>query len=85
MTWTRGLLMKAERAGFEPAVPCGTRAFQARALGQLRYLSGYNRGGWVALLYHNVNRRKSAFSEFAEGIKGLQASIPPWALSGQTG
>ena len=30
---------EAERAGFEPAIPCGIRAFQARALGQLRYLS----------------------------------------------
>ena len=35
----KGFKSKAERAGFEPAVPCGTRAFQARALGQLRYLS----------------------------------------------
>jgi hypothetical protein len=37
---TRALKYKAERAGFEPAIPCGIRAFQARALGQLRYLSG---------------------------------------------
>ena len=25
---------QAERVGFEPTVPCGTRALQARALGQ---------------------------------------------------
>ena len=34
----------AERAGFEPALPCGKRAFQARALGQLRYLSEHPAG-----------------------------------------
>lgn len=29
----------AERVGFEPTIPCGILAFQASALGQLRYLS----------------------------------------------
>jgi hypothetical protein len=31
---TLGALKKAERVGFEPTVPCGTRALQARALGR---------------------------------------------------
>jgi hypothetical protein len=31
--------IEAERVGFEPTIPCGIPAFQAGALGQLRYLS----------------------------------------------
>ena len=31
---TSGKAFQAERVGFEPTVPCGTRALQARALGQ---------------------------------------------------
>ena len=33
------MLFPAERVGFEPTIPCGILAFQASALGQLRYLS----------------------------------------------
>ncbi len=32
----------AERVGFEPTIPCGILAFQASALGQLRYLSNWS-------------------------------------------
>ncbi len=32
-------IFEAERVGFEPTIPCGIPAFQAGALGQLRYLS----------------------------------------------
>ncbi len=28
------IFFQAERKGFEPSIPCGIRAFQARALGQ---------------------------------------------------
>ncbi len=34
-----GYISLAERTGFEPVIPCGIRAFQARALDQLCDLS----------------------------------------------
>jgi hypothetical protein len=46
----------AERAGFEPALPCGKRAFLARALGQttlpLREQLFFHKQRTV--LYHNL-------------------------------
>ena len=44
----------AERAGFEPAVPCGTHAFQACALDQLCDLSMF----FFDTHHFNKNRRK---------------------------
>jgi hypothetical protein len=44
---------EAERVGFEPTIPCGIPAFQAGALGQLRYLSN---SGQASILYHFMKK-----------------------------
>ena len=54
----------AEREGFEPSIPSGIRAFQARALGQLCDLSNIAWAVFIsqrAGLYHNIFHANAYF------------------------
>ena len=61
----------AERAGFEPAIPCGIRAFQARALGH--YATSPIQGNFIKKthLFQFLKKERFEGSARAGGRRGL--------------